>query len=151
MSTDLKEKSPFTNRVAVIVEKDDNAGVSKMCMDTGYNTNSNLTIGNDQVKEFESRSPKIILETRYEDKLLGQYWYLTTIVMEHAMLYPEGTKENYQWVYAPVVQIPKDEQIKYPIPGRDGEYYQTRLGIEIAEKFPRDKFMDACKRMGVAN
>ena len=150
MSTDLKEKSPFTNRVSVIVEKDEKAGISKMCMDTGYNTNSNLTIGNKQVEEFEARSPKIITSTRYEDKLLGQYWYLTTIVMEHGMLYPEGTKENYDWVYSPVVKIPKDEQIKYPIPERDGEYYQTRLGVELSERFPRDKFVDACKRMGVA-
>ena len=63
------------------------------------------------------------------------------------MIFPEGTKENWTWSFAPLVQVEKEEQNKYLKP--DGTPYSERLAIEKKQTFPKNKFMDACKAMDI--
>ena len=42
-----------------------------------------------------------------------------------------------------------EENEKYPIPGEEGEFYESKLDVENAEIFGQYKFLDACVAMGI--
>jgi hypothetical protein len=144
----LKAKSPFTGDFDVIVEYDDIQGESRMCMVTGYTTSTLYKFESENVGKLEKSTSKFIKEMRYEDKELEQYWYLATITTQKGFVYPEGTKDHYEWVYSPVIELTEEEQMKYPIPGKDDEYYQTRVGVELSQRFQDNNFLGACKSLG---
>mgnify|MGYP003644307048 FL=1 len=108
-------------------------------------------IGDEKViSEYEASTSQLIRDLKFTDEKLGQYWYLTTVMFTQGMIYPEGTKEDWKWVYAPIIQISKKDQKEYPVPGKPGEYYETRLGVDVAEYYESNQFSDVCKRVGVA-
>jgi len=47
MKSDLTEISPFTNNKSVIVETLENGVETRICMDTGFTTNSEYTVDSD--------------------------------------------------------------------------------------------------------
>ena len=147
---DNTEISPITGKKSVVVETDDNGIESRLCMDTGYTTVSNYKIDSPDVDEYESSTSQLIRDLRFVDEELGQYWYLTTVMFSTGMIYPEGTATEWKWVYAPIIDIPKEEQKEYPVPGKTGTYYETRLGVDVAEYYESTEFADVCKRVGVA-
>ena len=65
------------------------------------------------------------------------------------IIYPKGTKNNWDWFYAKVVDITKEEQEKFPVPGKEGEYYKSRLDVENALRFEWNDFIGACEEMGI--
>ena len=129
-----------------LVEYDKNNGESRMCIESGYNTSELYRFDSPHIEKFEENTTQLICESKYKDEELGQYWYLTTIVFQTGILYPEGTPEDIVWVYSPVVTIDEEDRQKYPIPGKDGEFYQTRIAVEASERYT--EFQAACKRMG---
>ena len=57
------------------------------------------------------------------------------------MLYPVGTnRDDMQWEVCKVVLIEGDERKKYPVPGKDGEYFTSRLDVENAQRFEGIEF-----------
>ena len=43
-----------------------------------------------------------------------------------------------KWGYAPMIEIPEEEQEKYPVPDNDGDYYKKRYDMD--NKILFDKF-----------
>tara|TARA_Y100000310_G_C20391051_1_gene672787 strand:+ start:316 stop:789 length:474 start_codon:yes stop_codon:yes gene_type:complete len=131
-----------------IVEKDEAFKESRLCMTCGMTTQAAYKFGSKAIKDVEKRSPKIVKELKFKDKNLKQYWYPSTIqIRNRGMIYPIGNKTNWKWAVAHVIMIPLFERMNYPIPGKDGEYYETKLDIENATEYPRDRFLDACKKL----
>jgi hypothetical protein len=149
MKKDTTENSPFTGKESVIVEIVDGK-TSKICMDSGYMTNDDFNINNKEIlSKYEESMPKLMIEKKYKDTELGQYWYLTSIQFKTGMIYPQpNTIDEYEWVFAPVIGLDADEQLQYPVPGKDGEFYNTRLATEHAEYYTKHNFQGACKRAG---
>ena len=150
MKSDLTAKSPFTENKSVIVENTPSGIETRICMDTGYTTNSNYKIDSENISEIEQSTSKLIKDLRYEDKELNQYWYLTTAMFSTGMIYPEGTPDEWSWVYAPILEINEQEREKYPVPGKKGEFYETRIGTEVSEYYKPLEFQEVCKRVGMA-
>jgi len=149
MKKDTTEISPFTGKESVIVEIVDGK-TSKICMDSGYMTNEDFSIDNTElINTYESSMPKLMIEKRYKDDDLGQYWYLTSIQFTTGMIYPQpDTVNEYEWCYSPVIKLDAEEQQQYPVPGKDGEFYNTRLGTEHTEYYTKYNFTAACRRAG---
>ena len=150
MKTDLTEISPFTNNKSVIVEQLENGVETRICMDTGFTTNSDYKVDSDNIEEIEATTTQLIKDLRFTDVLLKQYWYPTTAMFSTGVIYPEGTPNDWKWVYAPVVNMTEEERKQYPIPGKPGEYYETRIGTDVAEYYDRNDFKTVCKRVGMA-
>ena len=144
----IKTKSPFTDDLDVIVEFDDKGRESRMCMVTGYTTSELYKFNSPDIEKIEESTSKFIKEMRYEDKVLAQYWYLTTITTLDGIVYPEGNKDHYEWVFSPVIQLTEEEKKKYPVPGKKNEFYETRVGIEHSQRFQSHNFLGACKSLG---
>jgi len=150
IESDLTEISPFTDKKSVIVENTEAGIETRICMDTGFTTNSEYKIGSEKIEEIEMSTSRLIRELRFTDVVLGQYWYPTTAMFATGMIYPEGTKDKWNWVYAPIVDVPEEEKEKYPVPGKPGEFYTTRLATDVAEYYKPTEFQEVCKRVGMA-
>ena len=116
---------------------------SYLCFSCGFMSDSRYEIGSIDVIENLKKSPKLVVESQFEDKHRNIVWFPSVINMgKLGMIYPEGTKDEYVWKYAKVVDIPKEEQAVY-------NNYSQRLDVENAETFEQDNFMGACKAMGI--
>jgi hypothetical protein len=145
METELKaqydEISPITGKLTVLAEIDPNTGLqSKLCMESGFTTNELMTNNTQTAKDFISRSPKLIQDLALVDEN-DLIWFPLTMQTEHAIFYPDGTSESdWVWKIAEVVDIPESEREKYPVIGKENEYYDKRLAIEEASWFQNDQF-----------
>ena len=146
------EISPITNNRSVLIEPDPNTGIdSRICMESGYTTTDRLIIGSQPTLDYEAAGLSEFMKSmKYEDELLGTTWYPAFIQMQNTMLYCERKTETSNeiiWKVAKVVNIIGDDRLQFPVPGKDGEYYTSRLDVENAltfEKFQFKAALDQC-------
>tara|TARA_S200000501_G_scaffold261625_1_gene245564 strand:- start:754 stop:1122 length:369 start_codon:yes stop_codon:yes gene_type:complete len=112
-------------------------------------SHSNYTLENmDNIKH----TSKLIKDLSFEDTERNIFWYPSVVNMgKLGIIYPDGTPQDWAWKMARVVEVDEDEKEKYPIPGKDGEYYTERLDIDNALEFGQYEFLSACKAMGIVN
>lgn len=116
---------------------------SYLCFKCGFMSDSRYEIGSLQLIENLKKSPKLVRETKIEDKERGIVWFPSVINMgKLGIIFPEGEVDDYVWKYAKVVDIPEDERAVY-------DNYDQRLDVENAETFGRYEFIRACKAMGI--
>ena len=126
---------------------------SYLCFKCGFMSDSRYEIGSLQLIENLKKSPKLVRETKIEDKERGIVWFPSVINMgKLGMIFPEAVydfdskihegKDSYVWKYAKVIDIPKEEQSKY-------DNYSQRLDVDNAQTFGQYEFMKACKSMGI--
>ena len=123
---------------------------SYLCLRCGYTSNSLLKENSESLIKILETTPQLAKDLQVFDFTRELYWIPTVINMgDRGIIYPEGTANNWKWKYAKVVDVPKESQKKYPIPGKDDEYYKTMLDVENAEEFENTEFLQACKAMGI--
>ena len=123
---------------------------SYLCLRCGYTSNSLLKENSESLIKILETTPQLAKDLQVFDFTRELYWIPTVINMgDRGIIYPEGTANNWKWKYAKVVDVPKESQKKYPIPGKDDEYYKTMLDVENAEEFKSTEFLKACKSMGI--
>ena len=116
---------------------------SYLCFKCGFMSDSRYEIGSLQLIENLKKSPKLVRETKIEDKERGIVWFPSVINMgKLGMIFPEGTSDSYYWKYAKVIDIPKEEQPLY-------DNHTQRLDVDNAETFGQYEFMKACEQMGI--
>ena len=65
------------------------------------------------------------------------------------MIYPmPNNQESYDWAFSPIVEIDLSQRMQYPKPGKEGEYYETKLDTDATERYSKDDFRSVCKRAG---
>jgi len=123
---------------------------SWLCFRCGYTSNSTLEVGSKVVEEAENSTAQIVKDLKFEDKERKINWYPAVInIPLNGVIFPEGTVDDWKWAYAPIIEISEEDQKKYPVPGKDNEYYQTRLAVENSEYYPKEDFLGAAKRLGI--
>mgnify|MGYP000947016233 FL=1 len=127
----------------------DNHGEAKMCFNCGFMTHSRYISNSEFSSNIEKQNPKIVNALKIEHE--GLNWYPSVInIPNKGIIYPEGTSiEDWKWTLARVIDIPIFERIKYPVPGKEGEFYETMLDIENSIKYERLQFTEACKELGI--
>ena len=116
---------------------------SYLCFNYGFMSDSRYEIGGLKLMENLKKSPKLVRETKFEDKERNIVWFPSVINMgKLGMIYPEGKPEEYVWKYARVVDIPENERHLY-------DNHTQRLDVENAQTFGQYEFMKACEQMGI--
>jgi hypothetical protein len=149
MNLEYDETSPITGNLCVIVESDEQTDTtSYMCMETGFTTTDNMKIGSEVVEQYEVQLTELMRASKFEDAERGLIWYPAFLQMPGiGMLYPTGTERtDLKWEVCKVAMISGDERKNYPVPGKEGEYYTSRLDVENAEKFDGTEFEVALDR-----
>jgi hypothetical protein len=145
MKLEYDAMSPITGTNTVLIEADETTNTeSRLCTASGYTTKDTWKVGSDVIEQIEQRMPAIVVSKRYEDTELNQYWYLFTMSTPYGTIYPYGKDNNkWYWIVTPVVDVDAAEKEKYPVPGKPGEFYDSRLAIEHSQAFDSDKFEEA--------
>ena len=81
-------------------------------------------------------------QTDYDRKI---FWVPTTLNMgKLGIIYPEGTKTNWNWKLSEVRKLTKEEQ-------EDPQYegHEHTLDLENSKVYGQYEFLDACKEMGI--
>ena len=118
---------------------------SYMCFNCGFTSNSAYNNDSDALKKMEETSSELMREISMFDYDRKIHWFPTILNMgKFGMLFPEGTKSNWNWKLAEVRKLSPEEQ-KNPM----YEGHEHTLGIENATTFGQHEFLDACKKMGI--
>lgn len=116
---------------------------------TGFTSNSTLQVESDTVKKAEANQPKLVTELSVTDHLRNIVWYPSVInIPLQGMVFPMGTKDDWEWEVMKVREVTEDEKEMYPKPETDGEFFKTILDVKGKINFPKGEFMDALKEIG---
>lgn len=132
------------------VIKDQEVVHSFMCMDCGYTSTTVNIEGSDLIKAYEETTAEIIKQLRWVDANTKLVWYPIVLNFPSTgMIFPDGSnKDSWNWMAAPAVDIPFNQQKKYPIPGQRGQFYTKRVDLTKGKHFAPDQFADATKFVG---
>ena len=120
---------------------------SYMCFNCGFMSSSHYTKENADKVENTSQ---LVNDLKFFDEERKIYWFPSVVNMgPKGIIFPEGKVDQWVWKYATLIEIPKEEQEQYPVPGKDGEFYKEKLDVENAETFGQYDFLEACKKMGI--
>ena len=143
--------SPINNNPDYCFQSEDpTTGItSYLDYQTGYTSNSKLQNNSDYVNDAESNQPKLVTELRVLDGLRDLIWYPSVInIPGQGMIFPMGTKTEWEWEVMKVREVTEEEKESYPLPDKEGEFFKTILDVKGKINFPKDKFMDALKEIG---
>ena len=137
------EISPLTGRKCVVVEADEETNIeSYICMESGYTTSDNLKIGSiEALHDYEQTITELMKAVKFEDKERGLFWYPAFMQVPGAMLYCKGASfDEMVWEVARIVDIIGEERLKYPVPGKDEEYFTSKLDVDNANIYNTGDF-----------
>ena len=133
-----------------VERKDSDDFKSYLCFHCGYTSNSYYTKDSKARAQQLETTADLIRDLEFFDEERQIYWYPSVINMgPRGIIFPEGTREEWYGRYAKVIFIPEEDRKNYPVPGKDGEFYESRLDTEGAKRFGQFEFLDACTDMGL--
>ena len=130
-----------------------------LCMTSGYTSNTTMTLDSEALKQTLELTADLIKDLRQDhippgggEKLA---WFPTAITMpEKGMIFPEPIKKgskDWQWTVVKAIDIPEEEQHKYPDPRNPGKFYKKRMDMKGKKRYQKFEFMDAAEELGMFN
>jgi hypothetical protein len=114
------------------------------CYGCGFQTNSLMK----EEEEFYNQQieflPELYKDLIYTDEN-GLKWMPSAInVADKGMVFANGTSSNnWNWSAVKAVPVTEEEKEKYPIPNKEGEFYEWRMDMTTKSNFSERDFMDA--------
>jgi hypothetical protein len=123
---------------------------TQFCFSCGFQTNSLMKEGETFYEEQISVLPELYKDLFFKDEN-GNVWMPTTVnVPTQGMIFANGpSKEDWGWAAVKAVKVTEEEKTKYPIPGKQGEFYEWRMDMTTLKEYPEREFMDALSYIGV--
>ena len=118
---------------------------SYMCFNCGFTSNSSFTENSDTLKKLLDNSTQLVRDVILFDYDRKITWVPTTLNMgKLGIIYPEGTKTNWNWKLAEVRKLTPEER-------KDPKYqgHEHTLDMENSKTYGQYEFLDACKKMGI--
>ena len=119
------------------------------CYGCGFQTNSLMKDGD----VFYERQLEILPEL-YKDLLNkdddGHIWMPSTVnIPTQGMIFANGSSlSDWGWAAVKAVSVLEEEKEKYPILGKEGQYYEWRMDMTTLQMFPERDFMEALSYIG---
>jgi len=115
-----------------------------MCYGCGFISNSLMKEGETFLEEQVSILPELYKDLLFTDNE-GKVWMPSTInVPNKGMVFANGNSiRNWKWAAVKSVPVTQEEQSKYPIPGKPGQFYKNRMDMSTMKEFGERDFMDA--------
>ena len=127
-----------------------------LCMTSGYTSNTTMTLDSEALKQTLELTAELIKDLRQDHVPPGGgeklAWFPTVITMpDKGMIFPEPIKDDWMWTVVKAIDIPKEEQDKYPDPRNPGTFYKKRMDMKGKKTFMNLEFMDAAEELGMFN
>jgi len=111
----------------------------QQCISCGYVTNSKYKGKKEDNVEWNTLTEDM---KKWSKETLGYIWIPTIMTLPDYMLYPFDDKDGVmKWGLAEMVDISKEEQKNYPIPGDSGKFYERKYDTDSAVTY--EKFYEA--------
>ena len=118
---------------------------SYMCFNCGFTSNTSFRKDSEVLNELLNKSTQLVRDVQFFDYDRKITWIPTTLNMgKLGIIYPDGTKNNWNWKLAEVRKLSPEEQ-KDPI----YEGHEYTLDLENAKTYGQYEFLGACKEMGI--
>jgi len=123
---------------------------NRMCYGCGFISNSFMK----EDQEFY-KSQYLILPELYKDLIWTDSeefkWMPVTINEKNkGMIFMDGSnKESAKWAAVLAIPIPEEDQHKYPIPGKENEFYTHKTDMSTIKHFDRYDFIEALSYIGI--
>lgn len=120
------------------------------CYGCGFQTNSILKEGESFFEEQINILPELYKDLLHQDEE-GKVWMPTTVNLpQQGMIFANGPSMfDWKWSAVKAVPVTEEEKEKYPIPGKNGEYYEYRMDMNTMKNFDERDFMEALSYIGV--
>ena len=131
---------------------------SWLCMTSGYTSNTTMTLDSEGLKQTLELTAELIKDLRQDHVPPGGgeklAWFPTVITMpDKGMIFPEpvagADKEEWMWTVVKAIEIPKEDQKKYPDPTNPGTFYKKRMDMKNMQRYDKLCFMDAAEELGM--
>jgi hypothetical protein len=120
------------------------------CYGCGFQTNSLMKEGEEFYEQQISILPELYKDLFQKDAD-GKFWMPSTVnIPTQGMGFANGTSAfSWNWAAVKAVKVSDDEKEKYPIPGKEGQYYEFRMDMSTLQEFPERDYMEALSYIGV--
>ena len=135
---------------ACYVQEVNNEITNYQCYGCGFITNTLLKKDTQFFDEQMELLPNLYKELMGEDDD-GKIWMPSTVNMpQKGMIFANG-KSAEQWEWAAVLAVPvkEEEKEKYPIPHKEGEFYEWRMDMSTMKQFPENDYIEALYYIGI--
>ncbi len=109
------------------------------CIGCGYSTSTELMGKKEENKNFQNFDDAI---KKWSKEVNGYIWTPSIVHLPIGIIYPEANEEKLTWFFARMIDIPEEEQEKYP--KEDGTSYTKKFDFKNAYQFEtfRDTVMN---------
>ena len=125
-------------------------------MTSGYTSNTTMTLDSEALKKTLELTADLIKDLSQDHVPPGGgeklAWFPTVITMpDKGMIFPEPVKgeDDWKWTVVKAIDIPEDEQHKYPDPRNPGTNYKKRMDMVNLNRYGKLNFMDAAEELGM--
>jgi hypothetical protein len=149
LKADYDEISPITGNKCVIIEVDEQSNTtSYICMESGYVSNTMFEFESPAQLQYHDTVSQLMRDLSKVDDERNLVWYPAFMQTPAGMLYLAGDAiEDAHWEVAPVIPISEQDKEKYPVPGKEGKYFQSRAATELADKYDSQDFEAAMAKL----
>jgi len=122
-----------------------------VCYGCGFISNSLMKDGEEYWEQQLTQLPELYKDLVYIDSN-NHYWIPNTVNQpELGMIFVNGSNiENWSWAATKAIEVEEKEKLKYPIPGKPGEYYKHRMDMNNLKEFDKERgFIDALSYIGI--
>ena len=120
------------------------------CYGCGFQTNSLMKEGEDFYNTQIEILPELYKDLFHTDKD-GKIWMPSAVnIPDQGMVFANGSNStNWKWSAVKAIPVLEEEKTKYPIPGKQGEYYEWRMDMTTIKYFSEQDFIEALSYIGV--
>ena len=120
----------------IIEDESVDSGRSQQCISCGYVTSDRYKLEEGVSMDNHELYSKLTDEMKKWAVVKNNHiWIPTIMTLPAGMIYPMKFKKDMVWSFAPMVDIPEEEQKDYPIPEEDGKFYEKRYDTENVIQF----------------
>ncbi len=103
-----------------------------MSLSCGFWTNSFMTEDHEFFKQQIETLPELYKDLAWKDPKTGLIWLPNTINDQNkGMIFANGTGvKDWHWAAVRSVEIPQEERINHPIPGKPGEFMSYKMDMK---------------------
>ena len=119
------------------------------CYGCGFTTNTLMTSDSEFLNEQLEVLPELYKDLIYVDEE-GYHWMPSAVNNPNqGMIYADGkTAEDWNWSAIKAILIPEKDRSKFPIPGKEGEYYEYKMDMKSLKQFSERDFIEALDYIG---
>ena len=123
---------------------------SYLCYGCGFQTNSLMKEGEEFYNEQLLSLPELYKDLIYTDENELNWFPSAVNVPNQGMVFANGSSQSdWKWSAVKAVLVTEEEKTKYPIPGKEGKYYEWRMDMTTISSYSERDYMDALSYIGV--